>query len=59
MNCATETEKPKIVRVVNVSDKKEVLYVCTTLLFLLVEPRGVEPLSENIFTQASPSAVTY
>ena len=37
MNCATETEKPKIVRVVNVSDKKEVLYVCTTLLFLLVE----------------------
>ena len=25
----------------------------------LVEPRGVEPLSENIFTQASPSAVTY
>lgn len=42
----------------NVSNNKEVLYVCTTLL-LLVEPRGVEPLSENIFTQASPSAVTY
>jgi len=24
----------------------------------MVEARGVEPLSENIFTQASPSAVT-